>query len=309
MRIDPVSLKLFLAVSELGTIAAAAEREHIAASAVSKRISDLEAILATELFARSNKGIELTVAGAALQNLARGVINNLDNVYASMRDFSSGTRGLVRIFANVSTIAQFLPHDLQTFVEKYPLVQLQLEEQISTITVRGVAQNAADIGFYSDLGSQPEGVTVMPYREDHLVVVAPRQHVLGRRSSLTTADLLEHHLIGLQTGSFINLQLIKASSELGLPVKFRMQVNSFDAVCLMVEADMGLGILPKRLAQRYARTFAIKLIPLHAAWTKRKLNICIRSYDSLPVAARLLVDHLQQSSDAESAGMYRKRSG
>jgi DNA-binding transcriptional LysR family regulator len=136
MRVDPVSLKLFLVVAEPGTIAAAAKKEHIAASAISKRISDLEAILATELFVRSNRGIELTVAGAALQNLARGVINDLDNVYVSMRDFSSGTRGLVRIFANVSTIAQFLPHDLQTFVEKYPLVQLQLEEQISCYAAR-----------------------------------------------------------------------------------------------------------------------------------------------------------------------------
>jgi DNA-binding transcriptional LysR family regulator len=149
----------------------------------------------------------------------------------------------------------------------------------------------------------------MPYREDHLVVVAPHRHALGRRASLTTADLLEHHLIGLQTGSFINLQLIKASSELGLPVKFRMQVNSFDAVCLMVEANMGLGILPKRLAERYAKTFAINLVPLSAAWAVRKLNICIRSYDSLPVAARLLVNHLQQTANAKSARRDRKQSG
>jgi DNA-binding transcriptional LysR family regulator len=309
MRIDPVSLKLFLAVAELGTIAAAAEREHIAASAISKRISDLEAVLATELFSRSNKGIEPTVAGAALQNLARGVVHSLDNVYAYMRDFSSGTRGLVRIYANVSTIAQFLPRDLETFVDQYPLVQLQLEEQISTATLRGVAQNAADIGIYADLGTQPEGVSILPYREDHLVVVAPQHHTLGRRASLTTAELLEHHVIGLQTGSFINLQLIKTSSELGLPVKFRMQVNSYDAVCLMVEANMGLGVLPRRLAQRYAKTFGIKLVPLNASWAARKLNICIRSYESLPVAARLLVDHLQQADHDDNEGASRKRSG
>lgn len=294
MRVDPVSLKLFLAVAELGTIAAAAEREHIAASAVSKRISDLEDLLSTQLFARSNKGIEPTPAGVALQNLSRGIVNDLDNVYTYMRDYSSGTRGLVRIFANVSTIAEFLPNDLQTFVEKYPLVQLQLEEQISTAILRGVAQNAADIGFYADLGGRPEGIVSLPYREDELVVVVPVGHALGRRKSLTTPELLEHHLIGLETGSFINLQLIKASSELGVPVKFRMQVNSYDAVCLMVEAKMGLGILPKKLALRYAKVLGIKPVALKEPWASRKLNICIRSYESLPVAARLLVDHLQQ---------------
>lgn len=294
MRIDPVSLKLFLAVAELGTIAAAAEREHIAASAVSKRIRDLEDILSTQLLARSNKGIEPTAAGVALQNLSRGIVNDLENVYTYMRDYSSGTRGLVRIFANVSTIAEFLPHDLQTFVEKYPLVQLQLEEQISTSILRGVAQNAADIGFYADLGSHPDGVVTLPYREDELVVVVPNGHAFSKRKSLTINELLESHLIGLETGSFINLQLIKASGELGVPVKFRMQVNSYDAVCLMVEAKMGLGILPKKLALRYSKVLGIKLVALKEPWAKRKLNICIRSYESLPVAARLLVDHLQQ---------------
>lgn len=294
MRIDPVSLKLFLAVAELGTIAAAAEREHIAASAVSKRIRDLEDILSTQLLARSNKGIEPTAAGVALQNLSRGIVNDLENIYTYMRDYSSGTRGLVRIFANVSTIAEFLPHDLQTFVEKYPLVQLQLEEQISTSILRGVAQNAADIGFYADLGGHPDGVVTLPYREDELVVVVPNGHAFSKRKSLTINELLESHLIGLETGSFINLQLIKASGELGVPVKFRMQVNSYDAVCLMVEAKMGLGILPKKLALRYAKVLGIKLVALKEPWAKRKLNICIRSYESLPVAARLLVDHLQQ---------------
>ncbi|AET95110.1 LysR family transcriptional regulator [Caballeronia cordobensis] len=294
MRIDPVSLRLFLSVAELGTIAGAADREHIAASAISKRISDLEDALATDLFARSNKGLELTPSGVELQNLAREILNSLDNVYSHMRGYARGARGLVRIHANVSIIAQFLPRDLQTFVERYPLVQLQVEEKISTAILRGVALNAADIGFYADLGTKPEGVVSLPYRDDRLVIVAPRGGALSSRTSMTCADLLEHPFIGLQTGSFINLQLLREGSERGLPVNFRVQVNSYDAVCLMVEAGMGLGILPRRLALRYASTFGIDLIALDAPWADRKLNICIRSFESLPAAASLLIDHLQQ---------------
>lgn len=293
MRIDPVSLKLFLAVTELGTIAAAADQEHIAASAVSKRISDLEDMLSAKLLARSNKGIEPTPAGVALQNLSRSIINDLDNVLVYMRDYSSGARGLVRIFANVSCIAQFLPSDLRDFVEKYPQVQLQLEERVSTAILRGVAENAADIGFYADLGVETNGLVTLPYREDELMVIVPPGHALCRRKFVTTPELLEHHLIGLETGSFINLQLLKAAGELGLPVKFRMQVNSYDAVCLMVEAGMGLGILPKLLAHRYSKALRIKPIALKEPWARRKLNICIRSNDSLSIAARLLVDHLR----------------
>lgn len=298
MKIDPVSLRLFLAVSELGTIVAAAEREHIAASAVSKRIADLEDALRTQLLERSNKGIVPTPAGIALQGLSRNIVNDLDNVATMMQDYASGTRGLVRIYANVSSIAQFLPTDLHGFIEKYPEVQLHLQEHISTAILRGVAENSADIGCFADLGTTPQGVLTLPYREDDLVVVVPRHHALASRKKLTTPDLLNHYLIGLQTGSYINLQLLRVASEHGTPVKFRMQVNSYDAVCLMVEAGMGIGILPVNLARRYARILGIRVIRFDAPWAHRHLKLGIRSYEGLSMAARQLVDHLCPSARA-----------
>lgn len=306
MRIDPVSLRLFLAVTELGTIAAAAEREHIAASAVSKRISDLEDALRTKLLQRSNKGIAPTAAGLALQGLSREIINDIENIGAAMQDYASGTRGLVRIYANVSTIAQFLPADLHGFVQKYPNVQLQLEERISTAILRGVAENAADIGCFADVGIMPSDVISLPYREDELVVVVPRRHRLARRKQLAESELLDHYLIGLQTGSYINMQLQRLAGQLGAPVKLRMQVNSYDAVCLMVESDMGIGILPASLAQRYAKTLRIGIVGLAAPWAHRKLNLCIRSYEGLPVAARQLVDHLCPSAQDIAAAATRR---
>lgn len=295
MRVDPVTLRLFNAVMELGTVAAAAQREHITASAVSKRLSDLEELLQTPLLVRSNKGVEATPAGVALQNLSRGIINDLDNVVAQMRAYASGTRGLVRIFANVSCIAQFLPADLGAFSQKYPHVELRLEERISTEILRGVAENAADLGFFADLGLPMEGLVALPYREDLLVVVVPAGDALARRGSIIASELLKHPLIGLQTGSFINLQLMKAAAEQGQSVRFRTQVNSYDAVGLMVEARLGLGIMPQSLARRYSKALAIRCIALEAPWAARRLQVCFRSYESLSVAARLLVDQLRGS--------------
>ena len=80
MKLDPVSLRLFVAVMEESTIAAAAAREHLAASAVSRRLADLEAALQVELFTRSNRGTEPTAAAFALLHMARGVLNDLDGI-------------------------------------------------------------------------------------------------------------------------------------------------------------------------------------------------------------------------------------
>src|ERR1700761_6827758 len=109
MRLDPVSLRLFVAVVETGTILAAAEREHVAASAASRRLSELEATLKTTLLDRTHKGVAPTAAGLALANLARGVLHNLDEIGARMAEYAGGLRGQVRIAANLSADTQIPP--------------------------------------------------------------------------------------------------------------------------------------------------------------------------------------------------------
>lgn len=72
-------------------------------------------------------------------------------------------------------------------------------------------------------------------------------------------------------------------------------MTAYDALCLMVEAGLGIGVLPKMSAKPYAKTLGIRVIPLDDPWAERELKICVRSFDSLPVAAQLLVNHLKQA--------------
>lgn len=292
-RLDPVSLRLFVAVMEKGTIADAAAREHIAASAVSKRISELEQILHTELFVRSNKGTVATAAAFALLSLARSVLNDLDDIFAQMSDYSSGTRGHVRVFANISAITQFLPDELKSFMVDYPLVQIHLQERISSVIAEAVADNAADIGILNS-GNYSDNMTLLPYHDDELVVVVPVGHPLTRQKSVRFQDILDHDFVGAHPGSAINNQLIKAAGESGKALKLRIQVSSYDALCLMVAAGLGLGVIPRKSAQLYLRSLKIKCVALNEPWAIRKLVVCVRDYEALSPVAKLLVGHLCQ---------------
>ncbi|WP_195808529.1 LysR family transcriptional regulator, partial [Klebsiella pneumoniae] len=127
MKLDPQSLRLFISVLEEGTIAAASQREHIAAAAVSRRLSELESLLGSQLLIRSNKGIEPTEAGTALMYMARGVLNDLSGIVSEMQEYSHGKRGSVRLLANISAITQFLPALLKSFMEKHPNIRVTLE--------------------------------------------------------------------------------------------------------------------------------------------------------------------------------------
>lgn len=291
MKLDPVSLRLFVAVMEEGTIAEAAAREHIAASAVSKRLSELEQTLATELFVRSNKGTEPTAAAFALLNLARGVLNDLDGIYAQMREYASGVRGHVRVYANISAITQFLPGELKSFMAQYPQVQVHLQERISSVIAKAVADNAADIGILND-GSYGEALTLLPYHDDELVVVAPQGHPLARRKSVRMAQLLDFDVVGAHPGSVMNHLLTKAAAELGRPLRLRIQVSSYDALCLMVAAGLGVGVLPRQSAQLFVPALPIQCLTLAEPWAQRKLVVAVRDLAALSPAARLLVQHI-----------------
>lgn len=296
MRIDPVSLRLFVAVMEEGTIAAAAEREHLAAAAVSRRLSELESSLATTLFERSNRGTQATPAAHALLGLARGVLHGLADLTEQMAGFGTGVRGHVRLSANISAITQFLPDDLRSFLGQAPLVQVHLQERISTQVARAVADSTADIGILN-AGDYGQALTQLPYRRDELVVVVPRGHTLARRRPLAFAEVLAYDIVGLHQGSAMNDLLHRGAAEAGLPLRLRMQVTSYDALCLMVDAGLGIGVLPRGSARLYLPALKIRAVTLGEPWAHRQLVLAVRSVESLSPAARMLVDHLRSAAD------------
>lgn len=297
MKLDPLSLRLFVAVMEENTIAGAAAREHIAPSAASRRLSELEAALRVELFTRSNKGVEPSAAAFALLHLARGVLNDMDGIATQMRDYTTGARGHVRVVANISAITQFLPGELQSFLAQHPQVDVRLQEQISTAIAHSVAENAADIGILND-GVYGEKVTLLPYRNDELVLVVPTGHTLARRKTVRLTDALAFDFVGMHPGSAINNQLTRAAAEAQLPLKLRIQVTGYDALCLMVAAGLGVGVMPRGSAALYSGSLAVRTVTLAEPWAQRRLVLCVRSYESLSSVSRLLVDHLRTSAGA-----------
>ncbi len=295
MRFDLFTLQLFVAVIEEGSIARAAEREHIAASALSKRIKELERSVRTPLIARNARGISPTIAGREFANRARTILHSLEDLSYEMRDFSNGQRGLIRIFANVSVITQFLPIELKQFLQRYPNIQIDLREGISSVITRAVAENVADIGIYTQADDE-HGLTVFPYHSDTLVLVVPKNHSLGKLKSVSFSETLEEEYVGMHKESPLNYLLTRAASAAHRSLKLRCQVTAFDAVIAMVRVGLGIGIVPSRSATALYASAGVRIVPLTDAWAVRDLRLCVRSPDSLAAPAKLLLDHLRSMS-------------
>lgn len=295
MIIDPLSLKLFVTIVEEGTIAGAAEHEHIAASAVSKRMSELEESFGTRLLQRTNKGVVPTDAGITLLQLARGVLHDMNNLYMQISEYSSGVRGHVSLSANISAINQFLPSEIRSFADLHPGIHVHLEGDISETIMKSVGEGTADVGIIT-MATYHQDLEFFPYHSDQLVVITPKDHPLAQKKSVSFADTLDFDFVGLPVGSALHNQILRSAQELGKTPKLRIQVNSFDALCLMVEAGLGIGIVPKGAAKPYFKGLRIRPVILDEPWAHRELKICVRSYEGLTAAAKLLVDHLTKTA-------------
>ncbi|WP_444668430.1 LysR family transcriptional regulator [Cereibacter changlensis] len=291
MRIDPVSLRLFVRLAEAGTIALAAEQEHIAAAAVSKRVSDLEALLQTSLLTRSNKGVELTSAGIELLALARAALHELDQIPTQMGGFSSGVKGLVRICTSTSALAQFLPGRVNQVLRDHPEIRVHFQEEISTLVPRAVNGNAADIGIFTDDVAEA-GLEIHPFHKDRLVLIAPQDHPLAGRLQLSFVETLDYDYVGFSHDNATQIRLMRAAEQDRRQVKVRVRVRTFEALCMMVSSGYCLGILPEEIARRHARAMDFAIVPLSDAWAERQFRIGVRSRAALPSAARLMFDRL-----------------
>jgi DNA-binding transcriptional LysR family regulator len=291
MQFSLKDLELFVAVAEAGSIARAADRCHTVASAVSKRLSDLEDGFKTPLLVRGSKGVGLTPAGHALLTRARNVLNQAAQLDTEIRSFASGIRGQVRVFANISSIVEFLPAALADFLARHPDILVHLEEHVSSVVAQAVAEQLADVGIVSEVPDL-EGLTLIPFRADQLVLIVRPEHPLAIRESTAFADALDFDFVGLHSDSALHYRLLREASEAGRALRLRIQVTSFDAVCAMVAAGLGVGVVPKAAATPYTQSLGLISVPLQDQWARRQLHLCIRSTASLSAAAGLLVDHL-----------------
>ncbi|MES2413246.1 MAG: LysR family transcriptional regulator [Pseudomonadota bacterium] len=292
-RIDLTSLQLFVAVCELGSIGKAAEREFIAASAVSKRLSDLEATLDTPLLYRHTRGVGLTPAGESLLHHARSVLFSLEKMQGELSEYADGVRGHVRVHASISAIVQFLPEDLGAFIAEHPQIKIDLEEHLSTEVIRAVQEGAADLGV-CNIGVGMGELQAMPYRTDQLVLIVPSGHALTAQGPIAFVDALDYDQVGLHSNSSIYLAIRQAAADVGRTIKLRIHVTGLDAMCRMIHNGLGVGVMPQRAFELMHGVGELAAVHLTDEWATRQIQLVARDFSTLPVTARLLVEHLTQ---------------
>ncbi len=298
MKYDIQTLRLFLAIAREGSIAQAAAKEHLVASAVSKRISDLEESIGAPLFYRHRRGVKLTLAGNELLVHADRVMAELAKLDGALSNYANGVKGQIRLVANTSAIVQFLPQDLSSFLKLHPTIKIDLEEHTSEAVHKMLEDDSADLGIMVPQRPLNELQSCL-YRVDELMVIMPPDHPLAEHQSLRFADTLKFDYVGLPRGSSLCNTLVDAAEGLGLSLRLRIQATSFDGLRRMAALGLGIGILPRGSVEPFLQADHLVAIPLDESWAKRELMLVSRDLDTLPLLARTLHAHLASSHSRE----------
>ncbi|NIE78275.1 LysR family transcriptional regulator [Pantoea sp. Ap-967] len=295
-RLDLVTLQLFVAVHEEGSLTRAAARESIALSAASKRLNELESALGSPLFLRQARGMQLTPAGETLLHHARRMLFNLEKIGLELGEHLQGVRGYVRMLANLSAIIQFLPEDLAEFSGHHVQIKVDLEERPSNGVVQGLLDGVADLGICSGDCDTRE-LHAVRYTRDQLVLVVREGHALADQPRVAFADTLENDFVGLHSASSINMRTVEAARRAGKVLRLRIHVPSFDAVCRMVQADMGVGVLPRKAFELFGGALGLHAVALSDDWAERELLLVVRELEALSPVSRMLFEHLRGDQD------------
>lgn len=272
---DIDSIALFVKAAELRSLTRAAESSNMGLAAASRRISLLEHRLKAPLLERSPKGVELTPAGETLLVHAKAMLLQLNQMQADMDDHGTGRRGQLRILANTSAMAQFVPDDLARYAQLNPDVRLIVGERWSGQIVAALLSGDADLGIIVE-GASTEGLDVFPYRSDRLAVIVPEGHPLAEGEMADYVDVLDYDVIALESGSSMMRLLAEQAVHLEKGLQLRVQVRGFEVVCRFVQSGLGVGLLPYQAARAMAQSMGLAVRALSDEWAVRHMLTCIK---------------------------------
>ena len=268
-----MSIRLAVGCAQTGSLTAAARDSHLALAAASRRVHELENALGGPLFERHARGLLPTPAGRVFVKHGLTLLQTMDQLGSELADLRRGTARHIRLCASSAAISQFLPPLLAQYAELKPHISIDLEEQVSESVVSTLREGRADMAVFVE-GPDTTGLDTHFFRHDELIVIFPAGHRFAKtKGPLAFADTLDEDWISLTAGAAMLQQQQRAALAAGRPFKLRMQVRSFDAVCHMVAAGMGVAALPKGAGLAIAKNMNLRWRPLSDSWAQRRLLV------------------------------------
>ncbi|WP_142061076.1 LysR substrate-binding domain-containing protein [Pseudarthrobacter sp. B4EP4b] len=267
-------LRYFLVLAEELHFNRAAERLHIAQPALSQQVRQLEKELDVELFIRTTRKVELTLAGASLKKHALEILSNVESVKDLVARVATGETGRLTLGFTGSATYDLLPRIARAVTEKMSGVSLVLRGEMATASqIEALRSNAIDIGFLRPPISGEFHQRVV--RTDYLSLLMPASHPLAGEESIDLAQMADESFIQYSASADPATFTIVSSAyqQAGFEAIVHQEVDATSVMVSLVAAGLGMALVPNsvshvRVDGAVIRPLSSPIIPMNlvAAW-------------------------------------------
>ena len=289
MHLTLRQLQCFSAVAKNLSYTKAAQELHLTQPAVSMQIRQLEQQAGLALTEQFGKQVHLTEAGEEVHRYARSILNQvdeMDDVLDRLKGFSGGR---LRIAA-ISSANYFAPKLLGTFQQRFPDVSVSMDVTNQKAVLALVLDNEVDMAI---MGQPPKDsqVTAIPFMDNPLVIVAAPEHRLAKRKRIQLKELEKEVFLTREPGSGTRGAMERFFRQQKLKLTTGMGMGSLSSIKQGVQANLGLGLLPRDAAQvelQIGRLVELKVkgLPIRRHWyvvlhKGKRLSLAAEEFRSL----------------------------
>jgi LysR family transcriptional regulator, transcriptional activator of the cysJI operon len=285
------NFKIFADLVETKSFSKAAKLNGITQSAVSQQARAMERHFKSLLVDRSQKQFQLTREGQRVYESAKEVLHAYETLLSELQELKKVVSGTIRISTIYSIGLHELPPYIKRFLHDFPSVNVRVEYRRSNLVYEDILHNCVDFGLVA-FPAKVRQIDMIPFRNDHLIVICHPQHALAKRGEVTFADLAGQKFIGFDPDIPTRKAVDQIFREHGLEVEPVMEFDNIETVKRAVEIDHGIAIVPQATVVQESAQGTLAVLRFKGADFTRPLAILHRKGRVLTPAMKKFIETL-----------------
>lgn len=285
------NFKIFADLVETKSFSKAAKLNGITQSAVSQQARAMERHFKTLLIDRSQKQFQLTREGYRVYESAKEMLHTYDKLMCELQEMKKVISGTIRISTIYSIGLHELPPFIKKFLHDFPSVNVRVEYRRSNLVYEDILHNAVDFGLVAFPVKQRQ-IEVLPFRNDHLVLITPPGHPLAKRTEIDVKELGTQKFIGFDPDIPTRKAVDQIFREHKLEIEPVMEFDNIETVKRAVEIDHGIAIVPQATVAQEVKQGSLVMLHFKGRAFTRPLAILHRKGRVLTPAMKKFVEIL-----------------
>ncbi|MGB7087334.1 MAG: LysR substrate-binding domain-containing protein [Phormidesmis sp.] len=289
-------LKVFEATARHGSFTRAAEELYLTQPTVSIQVKQLTKAVGLPLFEQIGKRLYLTEAGQKLLATCQEIFQGLEQFEMSVADLKGMKQGQLKL-AVITTAKYFVPRLLGPFCKRYPGIDISLKVTNHQRLQESMSANEDELYIISQSPEQPD-LKIHPFLENPLIVLAPTNHPLARKSNIPIEALNNEPFIMREPGSGTRRAVEKLFDENDIQVKVSLELGSNEAIKQAIAGGLGISVLSQHTIISEGTTGEFAILDMQGFPIERHWYVASLAGKRLSVVAQTFLDYLLEESPA-----------